>query len=47
MKTYTYTQARQKLAQLLDEARDGDEVRITGWTAEEIVAKIRELRERP
>lgn len=28
MKTYTYTEARQRLAQLLDEAREGSEVRI-------------------
>ncbi|NNE71174.1 MAG: type II toxin-antitoxin system Phd/YefM family antitoxin [Rhodothermales bacterium] len=28
MKTYTYTEARQRLAQLLDEASNGGEVRI-------------------
>jgi len=28
MKVYTYTEARQRLASLLDEAREGGEVRI-------------------
>ncbi len=72
MKVYTYSEARQKLAQLLDEARSGSEVRIrradgteftlraieqdgspldvppveTGVTQEEILAAIREGRER-
>lgn len=72
MKVYTYSQARQRLARVLDEAKDGGEVRIkrrdgteftvrpvrsgrspldvpgvdTGVTTEEIVAAIRESRER-
>jgi antitoxin (DNA-binding transcriptional repressor) of toxin-antitoxin stability system len=28
MKVYTYSEARQRLARLLDEARDGGEIRI-------------------
>jgi antitoxin (DNA-binding transcriptional repressor) of toxin-antitoxin stability system len=72
MKVYTYSEARQSLARLLDEAEQGGEVRIkrrdgseyavrpvrrgrspldvpgvdTGLTREEIVAAIRESRER-
>ena len=72
MKVYTYSEARQRLATLLDEARDEGAVRIRrrdgqefvllsvresgspldvkgldlGWSREEIVAAIREGRER-
>lgn len=72
MKVYTYSEARQRLARLLDEARKGGEVRIkrrdgsefavrpvrsdaspldvpgvdTGLTREDILAAIRESRER-
>ena len=72
MKVYTYSEARQRLATLLDEARDEGAVRIRrrdgqefvlqavresgspldvqgldlGWTREEIVAAVREGRER-
>ena len=72
MKVYTYSEARQRLARLLDEAREGGEIRIkrrdgsefavkpirsrrspldvpgvdTGVTAEDIVAAVRESRER-
>ena len=72
MKVYTYSEARQKLARLLDEARKGGEIRIkrrdgsefairpvrsggspldvpgveTGVTRDEILATIRESRER-
>ena len=72
MKVYTYSEARQRLARLLDEAREGGEIRIkrrdgsefavkpirsrrspldvpgvdTGVTAEDIVASVRESRER-
>jgi antitoxin (DNA-binding transcriptional repressor) of toxin-antitoxin stability system len=72
VKVYTYSEARQRLAQLLDEAEEGGEIRIrrrdgseyavrpvrrgrspldvrgvnTGITREEIVAAIRESRER-
>ncbi len=72
MKVYTYSEARQRLARLLDEARKGGEVRIkrrdgsefavrpvpsegspldvagveTGVTREDILAAIRESRER-
>lgn len=72
MKVYTYSEARQQLARLLDEARKGGEVRIkrrdgsefavrsvrsggspldvpgveTGVTREDILAAIRESRER-
>lgn len=73
MKVYTYTEARQRLAELLDRAEEFGEVRIRrrdgrvfvlrperqqksplaveevkmGLSAEEIVAYIREGRERP
>ncbi len=72
LKVYTYSEARQKLATLLDEARDEGAVRIRrrdgqeflvrsvresgspldiagldlGWDREEIVAAVREGRER-
>ena len=72
MKVYTYSEARQRLAQVLDEARRGGEIRIkrrdgsefavrpvrsggspldvpgvdTGLTREDILAAIRESRER-
>ncbi|HYO48012.1 MAG TPA: type II toxin-antitoxin system Phd/YefM family antitoxin [Gemmatimonadota bacterium] len=72
MKVYTYSEARQQLARLLDEARKGGEIRIkrrdgsefavrpvrsagspldvpgadTGVTREDILAAIRESRER-
>ncbi len=72
MKVYTYSEARQRLARILDEVREGGEVRIkrrdgteyalrqvdrrgspldvpgveTGLSREEIVAAIRESRER-
>jgi len=72
MKVYTYSEARQRLSTLLDEARRDGAVRIRrrdgqefvlrpvetmgspldvdsldmGWTREEIVAAIREGRER-
>lgn len=72
MKVYTYSEARQRLARLLDEARRGGEIRIkrrdgteftvrpvrpgrspldvpgvdAGLTREEIIAAIRESRER-
>lgn len=72
MKVYTYSEARQRLASLLDEARregevrikrrDGDEFVLTpaatagspldvegadlNWSREEIVAAVREGRER-
>ena len=72
VKVYTYSEARQRLARILDEAKDGGEVRIkrrdgaeyavqrvdrtgspldvpgvdTDLTREEIVAAIRESRER-
>ena len=72
MKVYTYSEARQRLATLLDEARDEGAVRIRrrdgqefvlqsvresgspldvqgldlGWTREEIVAAVREGREK-
>ena len=72
MKVYTYSEARQRLARLLDEARKGGEIRIkrrdgtefavrpvqsdaspldvpgvdTGLTREDILAAIRESRER-
>lgn len=72
MKVYTYSEARQRLASVLDEARKGGEVRIKrrdgaefivtpvqtagspldveganlDWSREEIVAAIREGRER-
>lgn len=72
MKVYTYSEARQRLSTLLDEARAEGAVRITrrdgqefvvrpaerrgspldvegldlGWTREEIVAAVREGRER-
>ena len=72
MKVYTYSEARQRLAQLLDEARRDGAVRIKrrdgqefvlqplrpsgspldvesldlGWSREEIVAAVREGRER-
>ena len=72
MKVYTYSEARQRLAMLLDEARDQGAVRIRrrdgqeflvrpvresgsplevdsldlGWSREEIVAVMREGRER-
>lgn len=73
MKVYTYSEARQKLARLLDEASKGGEVRIkrrdgrefavrpvrsdaspldvpgveTGVTRQDILAALRESRERP
>ena len=72
MKVYTYSEARQRLSTLLDQARDEGGVRIRrrngqeflvrsveeqgspldvdgldlGWTREEIVAAVREGRER-
>ena len=72
MRVYTYSEARQKLASLLDEASEEGAVRIRrrdgqeyvlrpvsadgspldveglnlGWTREEIVAAVREGRER-
>lgn len=72
MKVYTYSEARQQLARVLDEARKGGEIRIkrrdgsefavrpvrsdaspldvpgidTGLTRAEIIAAIRESRER-
>jgi len=72
MKVYTYSEARQQLARVLDEARHDGEIRIrrrdgrefsvqpvrgvgspfdvpgvdTGLCAEEIIAAIRESRER-
>jgi antitoxin (DNA-binding transcriptional repressor) of toxin-antitoxin stability system len=72
MKVYTYSEARQQLARLLDEARSGGEIRIkrrdgsefavrpvrsggspldvpgavTGVTREDILAAIRESRQR-
>jgi len=73
VKVYTYSEARQRLAQLLDEARERGEIRIkrrdgsefslrpvrrisspldvsgidAGISREELVAVIRESRERP
>ena len=72
MKVYTYSEARQRLARLLDEARERGEIRIkrrdgsefavrpvrpggsaldvpgvqTGLTREDIIAAVRESRER-
>ena len=57
MNVYTYSEARQRFARLLDEARAGSGVRIkrrdgseftvvTRVTAEDIVSAIRESRER-
>lgn len=73
MKVYTYSEARQRLAELLDKAREGGEIRIrrrdgsefvlrsvrptgspldvpgvdAGVSRKEIVAALREVRERP
>jgi antitoxin (DNA-binding transcriptional repressor) of toxin-antitoxin stability system len=45
MKVYTYSEARQWFARLLDEARAGADV-VTRVTAADIVSAIRESRER-
>ncbi len=56
MRTYTYSEARQNLAALLDEANRSGEVRIrpldvdgieTDLSGDEIATIVREMRRRP
>ena len=47
MKVYTYSEARQKLASLLQEAQSGDEVRVRRRDGQEFVIKPAERTDSP
>ena len=47
MKVYTYSEARQKLAALLEQAQSGDEVRVRRRDGQEFIIKPAERTDSP
>ena len=47
MKVYTYSEARQKLAALLEQAQSGDEVRVRRRDGQEFITKPAERTDSP